>query len=111
LRFKNYRQPGEAPIPQRSPTSAFLRAPAVLADAKRKEGPPQPVLPCCDTRSQQPFQLLEPEARLACALIEFDPRQASAPKVDPGHRALHRHVHFPDKGSSATNSLLMPEDV
>jgi hypothetical protein len=103
---------GRPPIAQRPPNSALLWPRAVFADAKKRKEPPEPGLSHCSTRYEQPFYPLEPEARLACALVELDPRQAPAPKVDSLHGALHRHVRSPaQSGSGATNSLPIPDDV
>jgi hypothetical protein len=50
---------------------------AVCANAKKKKQPPKLGMRRCSARyDQQPFYLLKPEARLARAVVEFDPTHA-----------------------------------
>jgi hypothetical protein len=110
--LENCRHAGRPPIAQRPPNSALLWPSAVFADAAKRKEPPEPGLSLCSIRYEQPFYPLKPEARLARALVELDPRQAPAPKVDARHGALHRHIRSPPRGGSgATNSSAIPDDV
>ena len=74
------------------------------ADPKNIEYPPQPDLPLL--RYDQPLYLLKPEARLARALVELDPRHVPAPPINFWHGALHRSdAPELEAGNGATHSL------
>jgi hypothetical protein len=77
------------PITKRPPNSTPSSPPAVFADAEERKEPPEPGLSHYRERYEQPLYPLKPEARLARALVELDPRQAPAPKLDARHGALH----------------------
>ena len=78
---------------QRPPNSTPLSPPAVFADAQKRKKPPKPGQShCC--AGYEPFHPLKSKARLARALIEFDPRQAAAPKFDARHGVLSKVLMF-----------------
>jgi hypothetical protein len=104
--LENCRHAGGPPIAQRSPNSTLLWPPVEFPDAKRKEAPALE-LPQCSTRYEQPFYLLKPEARLARALVDLDPRQAPTPKLISRHGALHR-TDAPEPQSGTVPRIACP---
>ena len=78
------------PIAQRSSGSANSPLTARSAEAKETEQPREPGMCGRGIRQEQPLDPLEPEARVARALVELDPRHAAAPQVGFRHRTLLR---------------------
>ena len=88
-------------------SAALLRRAAVYADPDKIKDSPEPGLPHWSTQYEQPFDPLKPEARLARALVELEPRHASAPQIGSQHGVLPLQ-DAPERsraaGSGATNS-------
>jgi hypothetical protein len=86
--------------------TSIAEAAVALKKIKYPREPGLP-LPHCEKRHEQPFYLLKPDARLARALVELDPRHAPAPPINFWHGALHcTDAPELEAGNGATHSLL-----
>jgi hypothetical protein len=86
---EKHREAGRPPITEQFFNFTLLRQPAVSADREQIKQPPQPRRRHRSTHYEQLVYPLKPEARLAGAPVEFDPRHASIPEVGSRHDASH----------------------